>query len=74
MVAPQLAQWKFPNRDAPWDRHTGAIGILRIRFVPEPSGLVMFMVGAGSLMAVRSLRRFRSFCADDSAKNITGKT
>ena len=34
LVAPQLVKWEFPNRDAPWDRHTGAIGILRIKFVP----------------------------------------
>jgi hypothetical protein len=36
MVAPQLVRWEFPNREAPWDRHTGAIGILRVKFVPEP--------------------------------------
>jgi hypothetical protein len=47
MVAPQLARWEFPDREAPWDRHTGAIGILRIRFVPEPSGWAMLAAGAG---------------------------
>jgi hypothetical protein len=52
MVAPQLVRWEFPNREAPWDRHTGAIGILKIKFVPEPSGLGMFVVGAGLLIAV----------------------
>jgi hypothetical protein len=38
LVAPQLVRWDFPNRSGPWDRHTGAIGILRIKFAPEPSG------------------------------------
>ena len=33
MVAPQLVKWEFPDRSEPWDRHTGAIGILRIKFV-----------------------------------------
>jgi hypothetical protein len=49
MVAPQLAQWNFPDRDAPWDRHTGAIGILRIKFIPEPSGWTMLIAGMASL-------------------------
>ena len=45
LVAPQLVNWDFPGRDAPWDRHTGAIGILQIKFVPEPSGRVMLVAG-----------------------------
>ena len=45
LVAPQLVRWDFPNRSGPWDRHTGAIGILRIKFVPEPSGRVMLVAG-----------------------------
>ena len=45
LVAPQLVKWDFPGRDAPWDRHTGAIGILQIKFVPEPSGRVMLVAG-----------------------------
>jgi len=49
MVAPQLARWEFPNREAPWDRHTGAIGILKIKFVPEPSRWVVLISGVSSL-------------------------
>jgi hypothetical protein len=49
LVAPQLVKWDFPNRDAPWDRHTGAIGILRIKFVPEPGSSVMLVGGIGLL-------------------------
>jgi hypothetical protein len=45
MVAPQLVRWEFPNREAPWDRHTGAIGVLRVKFVPEPSGWGMLVAG-----------------------------
>ena len=49
LVAPQLIRWDFPDRDAPWDRHTGAIGILRIKFVPELSGEAMLVAGIGIL-------------------------
>jgi hypothetical protein len=59
MVAPQLVRWEFPNREAPWDRHTGAIGILRIKFVPEPSGWVMLVAGVGFLVASKPRRQFR---------------
>jgi hypothetical protein len=41
--------WDFPNRSGPWDRHTGAVGILRVKFVPEPSGWVMLIVGIAIL-------------------------
>jgi len=57
LVAPQLVRWDFPDRDAPWDRHTGAIGILRIKFVPEPSGWGMLIAGVGLLMTVARRRR-----------------
>jgi hypothetical protein len=56
MVAPQLVRWEFPDREAPWDRHTGAIGILRIKFVPEPSGWVMLVTGVGLLMVLYRIR------------------
>ena len=60
LVAPQVAKWEFLDRDAPLDRHTGAIGILRIKFVPEPSGCLMLLAGAGFLAALyRSSRRRR---------------
>jgi hypothetical protein len=52
LVAPQLVRWDFPNRAGPWDRHTGAIGILRIKFVPEPSGWVMLVGGVAFLMVL----------------------
>jgi hypothetical protein len=57
LVAPQLVRWDFPNRSGPWDRHTGAIGILRIKFVPEPSGWGLFAVGVGFLVMVSKRRR-----------------
>ena len=52
LVAPQLVRWEFPNRDAPWDRHTGAIAILRVKFAPEPSGCAMLIAGAGILLVL----------------------
>jgi hypothetical protein len=57
LVAPHLVKWNFPDRSGPWDRHTGAIGVLRIKFVPEPSGWVMFAVGVGFLVMVPKRRR-----------------
>lgn len=45
LVAPHLVKWDFKKRDAPWDRHAGAIGILRIKFVPEPSGWAVLAAG-----------------------------
>jgi len=57
LVAPQLTQWKFPNRSEPWDRHTGVIGILRIKFIPEPSGMAMFVAGA---VLIRLFYRLRA--------------
>jgi hypothetical protein len=48
LVSPQLTRWNFPDRDSPWDRHTGAIGILRLS-VPEPAGLLMLVAGVGFL-------------------------
>ena len=65
LVAPQLVRWEFPERDAPWDRHTGAIGILRIKFVPEPSGWVVLVAGLGVLAVLYRLRtrRYRSSSA-----------
>jgi hypothetical protein len=56
LVAPQLVRWEFPDREGPWDRHTGAIGILRIKFVPEPSGLVMMGAGLGLLAVLYRVR------------------
>jgi hypothetical protein len=52
LVSPQLVRWNFPDRDAPWDRHTGAIGILRVIFVPEPSAWLMLITGAVCLMVL----------------------
>ena len=60
LVAPQLVRWEFPDRSGPWDRHTGAIGILRIKFVPEPSGWVVLVAGMGLLIAIRQLCSLRS--------------
>ena len=56
LVAPQLVRWEFPNREAPWDRHTGAIGILRIKFVPEPSGWAVLVAGVGFLIVLHRRR------------------
>jgi hypothetical protein len=44
--------WEFPDRSGPWDRHTEATGILRIKFVPEPSGWVVLMAGVGFLVVL----------------------
>jgi hypothetical protein len=60
MVAPQLVQWKFPNRDAPWDRHTGAIGILRIKFIPEPNSLLVLVAGIALLTVIHRRRMIRN--------------
>jgi hypothetical protein len=49
LVSPQLARWSFPDRDSPWDRHTGAIGILRLVFVPEPPEFVLLVAGVSFL-------------------------
>jgi hypothetical protein len=49
-------RWGFQTEAAPWDRHTGAIGILRIKFVPEPSGLVILVTGVGILMVLYRIR------------------
>jgi hypothetical protein len=56
MVSPHLVRWEFANRDGPWDRHLGTIGILRIKFVPEPSGWVMLVTGVGLLMVLYRMR------------------
>ena len=62
LVAPQLTQWEFAARDTPWDRHTGAIGILRIAFVPEPPEFLLLVAGAGFLTVLyrRHVRGSRS--------------
>jgi hypothetical protein len=57
LVAPQLAQWNFPDRDAPWDPHTGAIGILKLQFVPEPRGWLLMVAGLGFLMVLHRVSR-----------------
>jgi hypothetical protein len=56
LVSPHLVKWEFPNRDAPWDRHTGAIAILRIKFMPEPSGWVMLAAGISFLAVLYMVR------------------
>ena len=56
LVAPQLVKWEFPDREAPWDRHTGVIGILQIKFVPEPNLLLVLGAGVGVLLALSRLR------------------
>lgn len=58
LVAPQLARWRFPDRDAPWDWHTGTIGILKLPFfVPEPSRWLLLAAGLGCLVALYRVRR-----------------
>jgi hypothetical protein len=52
LVSPQLARWSFPDRDSPWDRHTGAIAIMRLVFVPEPSEFVLLVAGVGFLVVL----------------------
>jgi probable HAF family extracellular repeat protein len=63
LVTPQLAKWNFPDRAAPWDRHAGAIGILKLTFfVPEPSRWLLLAAGLGCLVALWRVRGRR----DDS--------
>jgi hypothetical protein len=69
MVAPQLVRWEFPNREAPWDRHTGAIGILKIKFVPEPPGWAMLLAGAGFLLVLNRLQGWGSRVLQVRAKS-----
>jgi len=57
LVAPHLVQWDFRNRNEPWDRYTGTIGILRIQFVPEPAGWAMLAAGAGWIALFGRRRR-----------------
>jgi len=57
MVSPHLVKWDFRSRNEPWDRHTGTIGILRIRFVPEPSGCAMLTAGAAWIALLARRRR-----------------
>jgi hypothetical protein len=51
--------WELPDRSRPWDQHMGAIGILRIKFVPEPSGWVVLVAGLGFLMVFYRVRTRR---------------
>ncbi len=60
LVAPQLVRWDFSKRNASWSRHTGAIGILRIEFAPEPSGCVMLVAGVGLLGVLYRIRVYRA--------------
>ena len=58
LVAPQLARWNFPDRDPPWDRATGTIGILKLTFfAPEPSRWLLLGAGLGFLMLVYRVTR-----------------
>ena len=58
LVAPQISKWDFPGRTTPWDRSTGAIGVLRVKFVPEPTGWVMLSVGVAFLSLLFKRRRY----------------
>ena len=58
LVTPQIVHWDFPNRTgAPWDRNGAAIGILRIKFLPEPSSWLMLVAGIGLLGVFYRRRR-----------------
>jgi len=47
LVTPHLTSW-----GAPPDINTGEIGVLRLQFVPEPSGLLLLLAGAGMLLGL----------------------
>jgi hypothetical protein len=48
LVTPHLTSWgQLPGL------RMGAIGVLRLRFVPEPSGLLLLLAGAGMLGLIR---------------------
>jgi hypothetical protein len=53
------ARRDFPNQSEPWNHHTGAIGILRIKFVPEPSGWIVLAAGLGLLGVLYRVRTRR---------------
>ncbi len=56
LVTPHLTRWEFPDRASPWDRHTGAIGIMKLVFVPEPSRFLLLVVGLGFLAVLYRVR------------------
>jgi hypothetical protein len=53
LVTPVLTRWIDPA----WIFETGGIGILRIRFVPEPRAWVMLLAGGGLLGVFYRWRR-----------------
>jgi hypothetical protein len=57
LVSPQIAHWDFES--LPLDRTTGAIGILDIRFAPEPTACLMLAVGAGALVVLKRVSQKR---------------
>jgi hypothetical protein len=48
LVTPVLTRWKIPLC-SPCDYETGGIGILRLKFVPEPRGWLMLVAGVSCL-------------------------
>jgi hypothetical protein len=58
LVTPQLTHWRGVGRDA----DTGSIGILTLRFVPEPGTGLTALAGVGvlALLAQRRMRNRRS--------------
>ena len=49
LVAPHMVHWDFANRNMPWDRDTGMIAVLNIKFVPEPTAWLLLAAGMGLL-------------------------
>ena len=54
----RVSHWVFPNRSSAWRRDVGTIGILNLRFVPEPAGWLVLVAGVG-LLGVLYRRRVR---------------
>jgi hypothetical protein len=53
LVSPLLTHWLQPG----FSKETGGIGILRLRFIPEPEASLMLLVGVcalGILLRIRA--------------------
>jgi len=57
LVAPHLSHWVFPNRSSAWRRDVGTIGVLNLRFLPEPSRWLLLAAGVSLLVVLYRVRK-----------------